>query len=201
MVNIFNVRPDLVPPDLDSLIAELRDQYGDYTANVSPDSMAVSIQTAAYFLFLLRALNAKQAADFGSGFSSYVLGKYADEADHYVDAVSVDDSPQWLERTGDFLEAAELHTELMSWEHYRHTHFQHEVALYDLGNGAVREAGMEVVARRTKAGGVVLFDDANHEGHRNQMQEVARKLHWDLYFLHEYTTDHYGRFTALLVKL
>ncbi len=199
-MSVADVRPDLVPPDIKSVCDELVGAYGTYTQDVSPNNMAVSLQTAAYFLFLLRALKAKRAVDFGSGFSSYVLGKYASGQGQYIDAVSVDDSPEWMERTGEFLASAHLYTELMSWEHYQNTHHQHDVALYDLGNGEVREAGMELVARRTRPGGVVLFDDAQHEGHRNRMQEVAAKFRWDLFFLTEYTTDQYGRFTALLVK-
>ena len=199
-MSILDIRPDLVPPDIDSMREELAGAYGTYTQTVSPNNMAVSIQTACYFLFLLRALDAKQAADFGSGFSSYVLGKYASESSHYVDAVSVDDNDEWMARTGEFLGSCHLYSELMSWEHYKHTHFQHDVALYDLANGDVRNAGMELVARRTKSGGVVLFDDAMHQGHRETMQAVAMKFRWDLYFLTEYTTDQYGRFAALMVK-
>ncbi len=199
-MSIADVRPDLVPPDLDKLCEELAGAYEEYTSKVSPDNMAVSIKTAAYFLFLLRALDAVRPADFGSGFSSYVLGKYASEHGQYVDATSVDDSAEWLERTGEFLSSAHLYTELMSWSHYKNTHHHHDVVLYDLGNGQLREIGMEMVARRTVSGGVVLFDDVQHESHRAQMQDVATKVRSKLYFLHEYTSDQYGRFAALLVK-
>jgi predicted O-methyltransferase YrrM len=199
-MTIADSRPDLAPADIGSLHSELGDVYGEYTRGVSPDNMAVSLETATYFLYLCRTLGARSVADFGSGFSSYVVGLYASEAAHDVDTVSVDDDPEWLAKTAGFLGEQHVYSELMSWEHYKHTHHQHDVALYDLGNGEVREAGMELVARRTKSGGVVLFDDAMHEGHRNRMQEIATKFRWDLYFLHEYTMDKYGRFTALLVK-
>ncbi len=162
--------------------------------------MAVSLKTASYFLHLLRVLDAKSAADFGSGFSSYVLGKFADETHHYVDAVSVDDDPEWLEKTEAFLGFRHVYTELMSWEHYQHVHFQHDVALYDLASGDVRNAGMELVCRRTKSGGVVLVDDMHAATHRETIEGIAKRFRWDLYFLYDWTQDEYGRFAALLVK-
>lgn len=199
-MSISDIRPDLVPLDIHGMTAELAETYDEYVRDVSPDNMAVSLLTATYFLYLCRALKAKAVVDFGSGFSSYVAGYYAAEAGGYVDAVSVDDNDEWMKKTGEFIGARQIYTELMSWEHYQHTHHQHNVALYDLSSGDIRESGMELVARRTKPGGVVLFDDANHKSHREVMQAVAMKFRWDLYFLHEYTTDPYGRFTALLIK-
>jgi predicted O-methyltransferase YrrM len=196
---ILDVHPDLVPADIRSMCADLSGAYEEYVRDVSPNNMAVSLLTATYFLYLCRALNAHSVADFGSGFTSYVAGLYAKEAEG-VDAVSVDDDEEWLEKTRTFIEARHLKSDLMMWEDYKHTHTAHDVACYDLANGEVRNAGMELVARRTKPGGVVLFDDAMHAGHRAEMERVAHKFRWDLFFLHEYTTDQYGRFAALMIK-
>lgn len=198
-MSILDIHPHLVPPDIGSMCADLSDVYNEYTRDVSPNNMAVSLRTAVYFLYLCRALDARSVADFGSGFTSYIAGLYAQEVGG-VDAASVDDNAEWLEKTRTFIEARQLKSDLMLWDDYKHTHTAHDVACYDLGNGEVRNAGMELVARRTKPGGVVLFDDAMHAGHRSEMERVAHKFRWDLFFLHEYTTDQYGRFAAVMIK-
>ena len=197
-MSLLDVRPDLVPPSMD-LRDELAFAYEEYTRDVSPDNMAVSLLTATYLLFLCRSRNARRVADFGSGFTSYVLARYASETEK-VTVTSVDDSEEWLGKTKTFIEARGLRSNLTMWDDYKEADIHHDVACYDLGKGDVREAGMELVARRTRPGGVVLFDDAMHYSHRVAMERVAEKFRWDLYFLQDDTTDYYGRFAALLVR-
>ena len=112
----------------------------------------------------------------------------------------MDDNEEWLDKTGQFLDGSGLKSELLTWEDYKVTHTGHDVACYDLGGGDVRERGMELVARRTRPGGVILFDDAHHDGHRRQMVDIAERFRWDLFFLQDLTTDSYGRFGALMVR-
>lgn len=59
---------------------------------------------------------------------------------------------------------------------------------------------MDVVARRLTPGGVILFDDAMHPGHREEMIRVSERHRLDFFFLQDWTMDHYGRFAALAVK-
>lgn len=198
-MTLADVRPDLVPPSMD-IRDELVGVYDEYTRDVSPDNMAVSVLVASYLLYLCRSLKATHVADFGSGFTSYTLAKYATEVDEPVTVTSVDDNEEWLGKTKTFIEARGLRSNLTMWYDYQDADIHHDVACYDLGSGATREAGMELVARRTRPGGVVLLDDAMHYSHRVAMERVARKFKWDLFFLQDDTTDYYGRFAALLVR-
>jgi predicted O-methyltransferase YrrM len=195
---IADVRPDLTPVSMD-LRSELAFAYDEYTRDVSPDNMAVSLLTATYLLFLCRSLGAKRVADFGSGFTSYVLARYAAETEA-VTVTSVDDDAEWLGKTKTFIETRGFRSNLTMWDDYCEADIHHDVACYDLGKGDVRNRGMELVARRTRPGGVVLFDDAMHDGHRSVMEAISREFRWDLFFLQDQTTDSYGRFAALLVK-
>ena len=176
------------------------DAYRDYTERVSPDNMAVSIRVAAYLMFLCKSRHALRVADFGSGFTSYILATYAAETDEAVTVTSVDDDEEWLKKTGEFLAERDLHTNLTMWSDYQDAEIHHDVACYDLGSGAVRDGGMDLVVRRTRPGGVVLFDDANHLGHRKTMREIAERYRFDLYGLQAETTDMYGRYDALMVR-
>ena len=199
-MTILTALPDLVPADIGTAKDELADVYVDYTKTVSPDNMAVSLLTATYLLFLCRTLKARHVADFGSGFTSYVLARYAAETDGPVTVTSVDDDREWLERTGTFLDRYGLRTNLTMWDDWQDTKIRHDVGCYDLSRGDIRDAGMEQVARRTRPRGVVVLDDAHHEGHRETMRKVSKRLRWDLYGLQDYTTDHHHRFAALLVR-
>lgn len=185
--------------DTDSLRFELANVYERYVGKVSPDNMAVSLKTAVYLLHVCRTVEAKVVADFGSGFTSYVLAYYADQAPYEVTVRSVDDDAGWLAKTGLFLAEHDLSSNLHLWDEYLEFDLKHDVACYDLGRGDVRDSGMAEVAERTRPGGLILFDDAQHEGHRDTMTNLALRHHWDLHFLQDETTDTYGRFAALMV--
>lgn len=187
-------------PDIHGSMNELAEAYGEYTRDVSPNNMAVSLETATYLLFLCRTFHALRVADFGSGFTSYVLAKYAAETDEPVTVTSVDDNEEWLGKTKTFLEAHGLRSNLTMWDDYKNADICHDVALYDLANGEIRNSGMELICRRTRPGGAVIMDDAHHDGHRAEMNRVARKFRWQLHYLTDDTVDQYGRFSALMIR-
>src|SRR3954454_24674549 len=95
----------LVPRDAEwaSLHADLRAIHQEYIQSVSTAGMAVSLETAVYLLHLCRATSDTSVLDLGSGFSSYVLRRYAAEAGHAVQVPSVDDDAHWPERPAEFL--------------------------------------------------------------------------------------------------
>lgn len=180
--------------------AELADAYDEYTANVSPDNMAVSLIAATYLLSVCRDKKLVDVADFGSGFTSYVLAHYARTADYPVTVTSIDTDPEWLARTDEFLTAHELQSRLVLWDDYLTEEQAHDLICYDLGGGDVREAGMPVVLDRISPNGVVLFDDAQHIGHADAMRAACRARRRDLYSLRDETLDDYGRFMAVSVR-
>jgi predicted O-methyltransferase YrrM len=182
--------------EADALRAELVPAYVDYCWNVSRRSMALSLETAVLLWQVCRAAGAASVADFGSGFSSYVLRRYAAETGG-VTVTSVDDNAVWLARTAEF---AGRHGvgggEFVLWADYQASPGgPHDVVLHDLAGGKVREAAMAFVAGRVRPGGHVVFDDAQHDGHRASMVALGDRFEW--VDVRKRTEDQIGRYAML----
>ena len=182
--------------------AELDKIYRSYVETVSPDSMAVSFETACMLLHLCRSTRATSVVDLGSGFSSCVLRIHASTSDQSVAVVSVDDQPEWLDRTAEFLNQHELDTGgLTTWADFGlRDPGDYDVVFHDLAGGDVREMAMPVAAANVAADGVILFDDAQHPGHRQRMYEVGAGAEFALYSLRRWTFDQYQRYALLGVR-
>jgi predicted O-methyltransferase YrrM len=193
--------PRFAPLSLAEHRAGLEPVYAEYVSAVSTPIEAASLEVCAYLAFLCDALRPRRVMDAGSGFSSYVLRRYqAAHPDTVV--VSVDDAPPWLERTAAFLEQHGVGTErLIAWDAFAQGQERDfDIVFHDLAHGSAREAGMPVVAGRTAAGGCVVFDDANHAGHRAAMGRAAAGAGMARYSLRQWTHDRFGRFSMLAVR-
>lgn len=181
------------PPD-----AELGEAYIEYVATVSPDWMAMGFPSAAFLSGLCRDREPLVVADFGSGFSSYVLRRYAAQSGAVV--VSVDTDAEWLTRTGEFLELQGLSTDrLVTWDDWLASDYPPmDLAFHDMASGDLRESSMPLIADQMRVGGAIVFDDAQHGGHMEAMSAVARSHGWSLACLPE-TMDGNGRFEAMVV--
>jgi predicted O-methyltransferase YrrM len=157
--------------------------------------MAVSLETAGLLLALCRTQGVCSAIDLGSGFSSYVLHRWASEVQ--AEVVSVDDDPAWLERTRRFLSQQGISAEgLCLWPDIPNRMF--DLVFHDFAVGAKREQTMPValgVARR-----LVVFDDAQHRGHRAAMRSAAADAGAQLFSLRRLTVDARRRYAMLAVK-
>jgi predicted O-methyltransferase YrrM len=178
--------------------------YRLYVREVSSADMAASLQTAGVLLWLCRRLGARRALDLGSGFSSYVLRGWVAESGAPGQVLSVDDSAEWLERTGRFLASqAQAVTGLLDWERFRREASRLEpfdVVFHDLAGGPLREEAMPIAfACVRRPSGVILLDDAHHGGHRQAMRRLARANGFALFNLRRVTLDRSRRFAMLAV--
>lgn len=187
----------MVPADLP--FDGLRALYDRYVAEVSHPSMAVSWESARYLRQLCDALGPTRVLDLGSGFSSLVLRHYASSAEHAVSVVSVDDDPRWLDRTREFLgEHGYAEGELRLWSDFEVVPGEtFDVVFHDLAMGALRETAMAVAVRCLSPHGVIVFDDAQHLGHRRAARREAGAAGLATYSLYRWTRDGIGRFAFL----
>jgi predicted O-methyltransferase YrrM len=156
--------------------------------------MAASLETSALLFALCRTAGVSSAIDFGSGFSSYVLRSWAAEAGGAV--ASVDDDPAWLGRTSEFLRARGLSLEgLYLWPSTPSRTY--DLVFHDLAAGALREASMSTAVQASKR--LVVFDDAQHRGHRAAMTATARGR-FRIFSLRRFTLDATRRYAALAVR-
>jgi predicted O-methyltransferase YrrM len=201
---LLAAHPALVPSETEwaTLSAELLPAYDTYVANVSTPGMAVSLETAAYLYHLCRATSATSVLDLGSGFSSYVLRRYASEAPHPVTVTSVDDDPEWLERTADFLREWGCDSKkLVKWPEYQALPTgPHRVVFHDLARGELRETAMRLATDQVSPDGVIVFDDAQHLGHRHRMYAEGSRAGLQLYSLRQRTLDSIDRWAVLGVR-
>lgn len=170
--------------------------YVDYCLNYSRRGMAISIETATFLAYVCSATKARRVLDLGSGFTSYVLRCVADEA------VSVDDSPEWLARTGDFLTEYKVPvTGLKLWGDWvSDPGDPYDVIIHDYSAGKKREAAMWNAAANLAPGGVLIFDDAQHDSHRAEMLKVAACHRLRMVDIREVTEDEVHRYALMAVK-
>jgi predicted O-methyltransferase YrrM len=185
---------DQVGPYFDILFP----RYKDYCMTVSRRGMAASIETVAYMWWLCDQIEAVRVLDMGSGFSSYVLRCYQAKADHAVEVVSVDDSPEWLARTRDWLTRCDLPADGLVWApDWRDGTDTYDLVFYDYAGGPARIEWMWDAAKRLNPGGVLLFDDAQHPGHHFEMARVATANNLHLFDVYGVTVDDSGRYAAM----
>lgn len=190
-------RRTLIPTDAErrNVGAAIRDAYEDYVTNVSVPGMACSFETSVYLMWLCRMRRPAAVLDLGSGFSSWVLRRYA--RDYGARALSVDDSPDWLSRTAEFLTRYDLPTDdLVMWSHFR-PEGRFGLVFHDLAMGDLRECAMPSAVEAAAPGGLVVFDDAQHAGHRRVMRELAGRVGARLWNARAVTLDEIQRFAMV----
>lgn len=189
--------PKLAPTEWDPPTSPLASAHREYVEQVSTPGMAVSLETSVYLDMACRVAQASRVLDTGSGFSSYVVRRYASETGAKV--VSVDDNPEWLTKTEAFLSARELATDdLITWgEFLDRTWEPFDVVFHDLAMGQLREDGMPIVGRLLRPGGCVIYDDAHHAGHRKQMLRVSGSLRLRAFSLRRWTFDSIQRYALI----
>ena len=188
--------PSLAPEkaELARLRKVLEPAYSDYVMKVSEAGWAVSLETSALLYFLCRATNARALLDLGSGFSSYVLRHYTREAPYPVSVTSVDADEAWLARTKEYLLSEGCDAErVIGWAEFRDgTSEPHDIVFHDLASGSLREDAMPLAISQVGPGGVIVFDDAQHRGHRERMYAEGSAAGLHLYSLRSWTLDSIG---------
>lgn len=178
--------------------------YASYCKDVSPRAHALALETCTFAYWLCSTRYAKTPADFGSGFSSYVLRRYAKSvrgAGTQTQVTSVDTDQGWLDKTGEFLRRYRYPVSgLMMWDEWLAGDSQHDLIVYDMANGDTREAGMPIVVERLESGGMILFDDAHHTSHCAAMVATADRFGLELLDVREATLDIAGRFALAAIK-
>ena len=189
--------PRMLPDDLP--LPALRSLHDRYVAEISSGAWAISWQSVRYLMHICNVLAPARVLDLGSGFSSLALRHYAASAGHAVSVVSVDDDPRWLDTTRNYLEAhGYSEGELRLWSEFSEAPGDpFDVVFHDLASGDLRESAMTVAVRSLSPHGVIVFDDAQHLGHRRAAQQAARDGKLATYSLYRWTGDDIGRYALL----
>lgn len=143
--------------------SELEATHQEYVTTVSSWEWTVSLETASVLMACCRLLRPSQMLDTGSGYSSYILRRYAAEAQQQARVTSVDLDPLWLDKTRSYLSIQGLPVnDTMDWSEFQaQGRCQYDLVLHDLGSEEDRIRTLDYVLGSVRAGGIVLLDDAH----------------------------------------
>ncbi len=184
--------------------AELSESHTRYLNGVSTEDMAVSLELAAFLLVLCRVKQPNRVLDLGSGYSSFVLRKYAAERGD-VHVASVDDDAAWLQRTVGWISVHELGTAgLDEWQAFKvrlGSEDPYDVVLYDMGSMATRIQELRtVLGGTTHDKSLVILDDVHKPDYEQYARYVCRSLGLTWADTSYFTRDSLNRHSALVMK-
>ena len=192
------------PLDLDQLPLALAESrrvlaplYARYVESVSSPVWALSLKTAALVHALCSLTRPDAVLDLGSGFSSAVFRLHARASPGCV-VHTVDDDPQWLERSRTFLKESGLSDEgLLLWSELGSLRHQYDVILHDMGSMALRAESMGFAFARKAQGGLLVLDDMHKEPYGAFAMKACAEAGLRVVSLRDLTQDAYGRYACL----
>lgn len=184
-----------------SIIREiLQPPYKQYTSTVSSEVMALSLEASVFLAVLCCIIKPKRILDLGSGFSSVVFRMITSEENPKPVIWSIDDAPEWLDKTRTFLSILNLPTDnLITWQTFSEQNRDtFDFISYDLGYTPVRKALFTEVIPLISPGGLIVLDDVHKHDYRLHAKRVLRKTSLLYYSLKSFTCDKGGRYCALV---
>ncbi len=183
----------------------LRDKHAQYVASVSTDLAAASLNLCKFLWVLCDAIQPRRIVDLGSGFSSYLLRSWAaqSELDPAPEVWSVDDAPQWLDKTREFLAAEGLTTEnVLSWDEFDGAdRGQFDLVFHDMGSMPTRVRTFDKAISLARPGGAIVLDDVHkRKKYRLFVAETLKKANLDYYDLKNLLLDEFGRYAWLVIR-
>lgn len=177
----------------------LQPHHDRYVRTVSTPAMAVSLDTAILLHLLCVDARPRRLIDLGSGFSSFVLRRYAKGSGAAV--TSVDDNAAWLERTVAYLAEHQLSTErVLPWDDFVAQPAEpFDLVFYDFSSMPIRRQNL-ARALDWGAGGIVVLDDLHKDGYADATRMLLDQRP-DLVLLpaEGHTADRLGRHAGVVV--
>ena len=160
-----------------SLEKEMRAAFIEYTDTVSYEGMPISFESACFLWSLCEALKPERILDMGSGFSSFVFRRYQVTAGLKPEIWSVDESAEWLEKTGEYLRSHGLSDQdLYTWDAFQSLQPpKFDLIFHDLGYMNERPDILERLLTLKKEDGVIIVDDFQNPVYRAEIDRRFRR--------------------------
>lgn len=182
----------------------LKDNYTNYTTNVSDPKMAVSLELAVFLYTLCLVFKPQSILDLGSGYSSFVFTSYKRESERTVKLWSVDDNSKWLTKTRVYLKREKWQpTRFLSWktlEKMGLSKLPFELILYDLGTMSTRKRFFHYLLKHARKGTIIIVDDMHMLDYQRLVRKLVNEEEVQFYSLKSFTKDSYHRFATLLIR-
>ena len=166
---------------------DLAGAHAEYASTVSSPRAAVSLQTAALLAVLCDTYKPERALDLGSGFSTWVIASHTDST-----VVTIDDAPEWLAATADFLRSRETrNVQFGGLDLLNQLTGPFDLVFHDLGDIATRANWLPKVQTLVSSSGWLVLDDAHKRHYRPHLPKAALSMRW-------LTLDDFGRWCAVI---
>ncbi len=175
--------------------------WREYVTHVSTPNMAISLALSGVLDAVCRLAHPARIVDLGSGFSSWVLRRWATEAGEGAEVWSVDDSDEWLGRTRATLRSHGLGDEgVVTWESFlARAPGSFDLVLHDLGRMLKRRETLSCVLGLVTPRGHVVLDDVDDKRYGPFARRLTRSSGFEFVSLRRWTLDEFGRFSAIVV--
>ena len=186
-----------------SMNEEMKAVYQDYATAVSTDDMAISYESACLLWSLCETIKPRRILDMGSGFSSFVFRRYQATADPRPEVWSVDEHPDWLEKTKGFLNSRGLSVDnLFSWEEFQVLQPPtFDLISHDLGLMEDRPGIFERMLHWREPEGLIVIDDIQKPAYREEiLQKIRQNDEIEGYTLRWLTFDRHLRYGMLVQR-
>lgn len=178
---------------------KLQPIYEKYITTISTGVMALSLEASVFMSVLCKIYQPRNILDLGSGFSSAVFRLYAETADPKPQIWSIDDAPEWLDKTEEFLSSHQLNIgHLLTWDSFLdQNQDSFDFIMHDLGSMATREALLPKVLSLSSSNGIVFLDDVHKKNYRISAKRIVKEKGLIYHNLKSYTVDRFNRYCAL----
>lgn len=180
----------------------LKHSYAYYKANVSPGGSAVSLETACFLYLWCETYRPSYILDLGSGYSSFVFRLYRKNVNGEAKIVSIDSSPEWLDKTAQYLAGEALSPEMLltadALEKVELTGL--DLAFLDIRPLDLRVRLMAPLFEKLEQRGALIIDDLHKPHFRPLVRSEAAALSARLFNIKGLTLDEYGRYVYVLMK-
>lgn len=173
--------------------------YDDYVANTSNEVMAVSLELSTFLLLFCEIRRPKRILDLGSGFSTFCLRHWARHHALDTDVWSVDDAPEWLEKTRNFLIRHDLPGDrLLAWDEFLAAdRGRFDLILYDFGPFPLRMSSLGKVIGLASRPAAIILDDMHAAEYGLYVKQTFRERGLPCLSIRRYTKDRFGRYAHL----
>lgn len=180
--------------------AALAAEHARYCRDISSEKMAADLGFSAFLQLWCLANKPKRVVDLGSGFTSFVLRRYAAKAGG-CEVWSVDDDAAWLGRTRDYLaEMEQDRAHLMVWSEFIKTAPRDfDLVVHDAGSMQFRADNLGAALDLARSGGLVLLDDIHRFEYRAHALQLLAERGYRFLSVRA-LRDGYGRYPYTVFK-
>lgn len=180
--------------------AALAVEHARYCREISSEKMAADLGFSTFLQLWCLANKPKRVVDLGSGFTSYVLRRYAKAAGG-CEVWSVDDDAAWLGRTADYLaEMKQDGSRVMVWGDFiKSAPRDFDLVVHDAGSMQFRADNLGAALDLARSGGLVLLDDVHRFEYRAHALELLAARGYKFLSVRA-LRDSYGRYPYAVFK-